>query len=145
GLLTRSNSAAATVNGHEISDSSFQDLLDAYRRNPTLTSQVTDKEGHVTTATSARLLQGLVFAELVREELVRRDLGVTSADIAKARQSIVRGNPAPVVKGFPKWFIDDEALRSARVVALQSALHDTDGSRIQAWLVDALRRARVSV
>jgi hypothetical protein len=145
GLLTRRNATAATVNGRSISQSTFTDLLNAYRNNPAIASQLTDGQGHVTADSSARLLQGLVFAELVREELDRRNISVSAGDIAAARQSLTANNPKAVIDGFPKSFIDEQSRRSAEVVALQKALGDTDGSKVQAWLVNALRKAHVSI
>jgi SurA-like protein len=145
GLLTRSNATAATVNGHQISQSSFTDLLNAYRNNPAIASQLTDGQGHVTAEATARLLQGVVFAELVRAELDHRNVSVSAGDIALARKSLTDNNPKNVIDGFPKSFIDEQSRRSAEVVALQKALGDTDGSKLQAWLVSALRKADVSI
>jgi hypothetical protein len=145
GVLTRSNATAATVNGRRISQSSFTDLLNAYRDNPAIASQLTDGQGHVTADATARLLQGLVFAELVREELDHRNISVSAGDIALARQSLTANNPKAVIQGFPKSFIDEQSRRSAEVVALQKALGDNDGSKVLAWLVNALRKANVSI
>ena len=76
--------AALEVNGHEYSESSVNDELEAIADNPGLGEQATRSNGTLNSQLTAAWLQTLVEEQVVNRELERRDLRVTAADRAGA-------------------------------------------------------------
>lgn len=99
--------AALEVNGHEYSESSVNDELEAIADNPGLGEQATRSNGTLNSQLTAAWLQTLVEEQVVNRELERRDLRVTAADRARGQAAAASflGDPA-VLDGFPKWLQD---------------------------------------
>jgi hypothetical protein len=100
--------AALEVNGHEYSESSVNDELEAIADNPQLGDQATRSNGTLNSQLTAAWLQTLVEEQVVNEELQRRDLRVTNADRARGQEAAASflGDES-VLAGFPKWLQDD--------------------------------------
>jgi hypothetical protein len=145
GIATRQEATAATVNGHDITASQLQDLVDAYRKNPEIAPQFL-ANGQVPTDRTARLLQQLVIDRVIRDELARRHALPTAQQIAQTRASIVAQNDPKLIKGFSKGFLDAYAERSANIDAIAGSVgSDPDGSKFNALLEQLLRKAHIHV
>jgi peptidyl-prolyl cis-trans isomerase C len=100
--------AALEVNGHEYSESSVNDELQAIADNPQLGDQATSGAGTLNSQLTAAWLQTLVEEQVVDQQLQRRDLRVTNADRARGEEAAARFlGDASVLAGFPKWLRDE--------------------------------------
>lgn len=123
--------SAATVNGSEISNKSFQDDLKALAGNKKFVAalkqgqniDVTPTDGTISSSISAQWLNLLVNQEIVDQVFEKRHLKVNSQEEAQSKQQAeqVFGGAANFA-AFPKWFQDEMIQRQQRVAAVTAAL-----------------------
>lgn len=138
--------AAVTVNGQRISERSLTDELveirdnDLYRKALALPDiGGAGREGTFQAAFTARVLTLRVYYALVDQELARRGVAVTRADLDAARRELARGlgtDPGTgrpvdglgerVLNGFSRRYRDDLVRRNAAVRKLQGVLAGVD-------------------
>jgi hypothetical protein len=124
---------AAKVNGSRISQSTLDRELDVVLDHPQVLeifeSQLQPGEsvkgkgdGTVNSAFAARMLTRRIFLELIRQEVSRRKLRVTAADLASGREQAQQefGDPKLFAK-FPKAYRDEQARINAEVAVMQRA------------------------
>jgi parvulin-like peptidyl-prolyl isomerase len=128
---------AAKVNGEHISQSALDRELDVVLEHPevlqTLEQGLQPGEsikgtgrGTVSSAFAARMLTRRIYLELIHQEVERRKLRVTSADLAQGRQEAAStfGDPKVFAK-FPKAYRDEQARVNAEVAVMQRAATGT--------------------
>jgi foldase protein PrsA len=123
--------AAATINGKTISQDALDDELEAIQGNEAYVEQVQQGgfqvvgkgEGTLTNDFVGRVLTRQIFLFLVHEELVRKDLQVTAAELDRSEANVVEsvGGKA-VFDRFPKAYQQTLKRRDAEVAKLQGAL-----------------------
>jgi hypothetical protein len=138
--------AAVTVNGARISERSLTDELGEIRDNALYRKALSlpeiggaGREGTVQAAFTARVLTLRVYYALVDQELARRGVALTRADLDAARRELARGlgaDPATgrpveglgdrVLNGFSRGYRDDLVRRNAAVRKLQGVLAGVD-------------------
>ncbi len=124
---------AAKVNGSRISQSALDRELDVVLDNPqvmqTLEQGLQPGEaikgagnGTVSSAFAARMLTRRIYLELIHQEVQRRKLRVTSADLAQGREEAQAtfGDEKLFAK-FPKSYRDEQARANAEVAVMQRA------------------------
>ncbi|MEY2475335.1 MAG: foldase protein PrsA [Actinomycetota bacterium] len=124
---------AAKVNGSRISQSALDRELDVVLDHPQVLeifeSQLQPGEavkgtgsGTVNKAFAARMLTRRIFLELIHQEVGRRKLKVTAADLASGRDQAQQefGDPKLFAK-FPKGYRDEQARINAEVAVMQRA------------------------
>jgi len=126
---------AASVDGHDISQEALDDEVRAIQANPGYVSALEQAGrrvrgsggGTVDSRFVGALLTRQIFLALVHQELSRRNLEVTAADLAAAREDAVRsiGN-AEVFAKFPPSYQQTLQRRSAELVKLVGELSDID-------------------
>lgn len=140
------SAAAVTVNGVRISERSLTDELAEIRDNELYRRAIAlpDVEGEgldgtVRAAFTARVLTLRVYYALVEQELDRRDVTLSAADLESARRELaaglgndpgtgrpVRGLGERVLNGFSRRYRDDLVRRNAAVRKLQGVLAGVD-------------------
>ena len=117
--------AALEVDGHEYSESSVNEELQAIADNPQLGDQATASNGTLNSQLTAAWLQTLVEEQVVDQALERRDLRATNADRARGQQAAASFlGDASVLAGFPKWLQDRVVDRFAARAVLFADLAD---------------------
>jgi foldase protein PrsA len=123
--------AAATVNGSEISNKSFQDELKALAGNDKFVAalkqgqnvDITPTNGTISSTVSAQWLNLLINQEIVDQAFAKRHLKVNSQQEAQSKQQAAQVfGGAANFGAFPKWFQDEMVQRQQRVAALTAAL-----------------------
>jgi hypothetical protein len=124
---------AAKVNGSRISQSALDRELKVVIDNPKVLeifeSQLQPGEsvkgtgsGTVNSAFTARMLTRRIFLELIHQEVGRRKLKVTAADLAAGRkQASEEFQDAKLFATFPKGYRDEQARVNAEVAVMQRA------------------------
>ncbi len=128
-VLASCSSVRATaleVNGHEYSQSSIDEELEAIAENPRLAERASTSDGTIDSSLTAAWLTTLVEDRVVEGELDRRGIRVTSADraAAAAAASEFFGDTS-VLEAFPKWFRDRITDRFAEREALLGEIGPT--------------------
>ncbi|MEY2399311.1 MAG: peptidyl-prolyl cis-trans isomerase [Actinomycetota bacterium] len=132
---------AAKVNGVTLTRSGLDNELNAIRGNKkylaALEQQVTVKGTGADTFDAqfvAQVLNRRIYLELIHQEVVRRKLKITAADLAAAREQLVSsiGDPA-VIDAFPKAYYNEIRRTTAEVTALQNALADTGDANLRKY------------
>ena len=119
---------AAKVNGKRISQSALDRELDVVLKNPkvleTLEQGLQPGEaikgtgsGTVSAAFAARMLTRRIYLELIHQEVGRRKLRITSADLAAGRQEAEQ--TFEEFAKFPKAYRDEQARANAEVAVMQ--------------------------
>lgn len=131
---------AAVVNGEEITEDELREELDAIRGNEEYL-QILQQPGDPTQAPLqvlgrgnatfdagfvARVLSRQILLELISQEVRRRDLELTDAELDVAREQITAELGEEVVRKFPRGYRDTIVRRNAEVTKLQSALADVE-------------------
>jgi parvulin-like peptidyl-prolyl isomerase len=139
---------AVTVNGHRISQSAVDDELRQIRDNKRYRDALglsgiegDGKAGTFNAEFAAQVVTLRIYYRLVEEELERRDVELTAADLKAARESAEgslgadpqtgAADPAAgrrVLAGFSKGYQDTLVRREALVAKLSEALSETDTS-----------------
>ena len=123
--------AAATVNGKTISQDALDDELEAIEGNRAYVEQVQqggfqvlgEGNGTLTNDFVGRVLTRQIFLFLVHEELVRKDLTVTQAEIDRSEQAVVESvGGDEVFNAFPASYRETLKRRDAEVAKLQASL-----------------------
>jgi len=144
---------AASVNGHVITRSSVNSELEAIKANTAYRQAIESSQtkvigsgasGTFDLAFTDKVLARQILLELVHDEVLRRHLVVTAADIAAAKtQQSAQIGPDPVTQkplfdGFSPAYQGLLARRGADVAALQAALSPvkTDDATIQKFYND---------
>jgi foldase protein PrsA len=128
---------AITVNGTSISRKEFQHDISALESNKDLialdksvaaqgsaSSRLFDSAGNATRVLTTSWMNRLANQIIVDREYKRLKLTASAADRSEAASqfaalfSTQSANGTDLVKKFPKWFIDQENAREARLVAL---------------------------
>jgi foldase protein PrsA len=121
---------AAKVNGSRISQSALDRELEVVLKNPqvleTLESGLQPGEsikgsgsGTVSAAFAARMLTRRIYLELIHQEVGRRKLRVTAADLAQGKRDAEETFQAAVFAKFPKSYRDEQARANAEVAVIQ--------------------------
>lgn len=123
--------AAATINGKTISQEALEDELQAIQGNEAYVEQVQQGgfqvlgsgSGTLTNDFVGRVLTRQIFLFLVHEELERKKLSITAAELDRSHQAVVEsvGGEA-VFDKFPKSYQETLKRRDAEVAKLQAAL-----------------------
>ncbi|HUP87625.1 MAG TPA: peptidylprolyl isomerase [Acidimicrobiales bacterium] len=122
--------AAATINGTDISQSTLDDELEAIQHNTAYVQSVeqggfavTGKgKGTLSNDFVGRVLTRQIFLLLVHEEVVRKKLSVSSADIARAEDTVVGSvGGKPIFDKFPRAYQQTLKRRNAEVTKLQGS------------------------
>ena len=119
---------AAKVNGTRISQAALDRELEVVLENPkvleTLEAGLQPGEsikgtgsGTVSAAFAARMLTRRIYLELIHQEVERRNLRVTSADLAAGRQEAEQ--TFEEFAKFPKSYRDEQARANAEVAVMQ--------------------------
>ncbi len=122
--------AAATVNGERISDRRVQDELAAIRNNAAYLAALEGQtpvrgqsDGTFDAAFVARVVSLQIYYRLIEQELERRDLEVTDADLDEVREPTISGSGGPEIFGeFPEWYQDELVRRQALFMVLNDSL-----------------------
>lgn len=130
------SSNAATVNGAAISKTALEGELRSIASNDKFIKLVESEKpvrgaqkGTFDAAFTAQVLTRQIAYELISNEVRRRKLAVTAADLAAARAGAadqVQGEE--ILKGFPQQYQDLLVRRSAEVNALSASLLSQGGS-----------------
>lgn len=142
---------AAKVNGVVLSKSGLEDEIDAMRGNEKYWEALrannvpVDGPGGNTATTSsqfvARILTRRIYFELVRQEIERRKLKVTKADLDLAREQLVSQiGDQEVVDAFPKSYVAEIERTTADVYVLQQALADTSDANLRRYYNDHIEQ-----
>ena len=140
---------AAVVNGEDITEAELREELDAIRQNDDYV-QILQQPGDPTQAPLqvlgrgdgtfdaefvARVLGRQILLELIHQELERRDLEVSDAEMDEAREQIVSELGADIVRAFPEGYQRTIFRRNAEVIKLQEALAEVevDDAAIEAF------------
>ena len=123
--------AAATVNGETISQDALDDELEAIEGNTAYVEQVQQGgfqvlgkgNGTLTNDFVGRVLTRQIFLFLVHEELERKNMSVSDAELERSKDSVIQsvGGKA-VFDKFPKAYQETLQRRDAEVAKLQAAL-----------------------
>lgn len=123
--------AAATIDGKTISLDALQEELDAIEGNSAYVEQVEQGgfkvrgggKGTLTNDFVGRVLTRQIFLFLVSEELVRKDMSVSAAEVDRSKDAVVEsvGGQA-VFNGFPRSYQQTLQRRDAEVAKLQASL-----------------------
>lgn len=147
---------AAVVNGEEITEAELREELDAIRENdeyvqllqqpgnPTQAPlQVLGKgEGTIDSEFVARVLGRQILLELIHQEVEKRGLKVSEAELKDAGDQIKAELGAELVKKFPDRYRKTIARRNAEVAKLQQDLADVevDDAAIKAFYEENRQR-----
>jgi len=122
---------AALVNGQAITQTALNQELEAVRSSPQVMQTLAQNQLAVTGAGqetfssdfAAQVLRGEIFYALIHQEVVRRRLTVTGADLASARQDAAAefGSPGEF-QSLPGYYQDVLVHRSADANALAAAI-----------------------
>lgn len=126
--------AAATVNGRDIPEEALEEEVRAIHANQEYVSAIEQSgrnvrgsgNGTLDASFVGALLTRQIFLELVHQELLRRNLEPTAADLSAARAEAVEsvGNAA-VFGRFPGSYQQTLVRRTAELTKLVGALSDT--------------------
>lgn len=130
------SSDAATVNGSAISKSSLEEELRSIASNDKFIKLVESekpvrgaRKGTFDAAFTAQVLTRQITFKLISNEVNRRKLPITAADLAAARASAAKQvQGEDILNGFPKAYQDVLVRRSAEVNALSASLLAGGGS-----------------
>ena len=130
GACGSGSSDAATVNGSAITKSALEEELRSIASNDKFIKLVESekpvrgaRKGTFDAAFTAQVLTRQVAFELISEEVRRRKLAITDADLAAARAGAAKQvQGEEVLNGFPKAYQDVLVRRSAEVNALSASL-----------------------
>jgi hypothetical protein len=119
--------AAARVNDTKIDRSDFEEELEAIRDNPLLQKNgallIGTGKDTINSRISTGWLTNQVYDALVREEIARRKIEISAADMAAAEAQFKEQFGSEEVSAeFPGWFKRRVLARTARLVALRAAL-----------------------
>ena len=123
--------AAATVNGKTISQDALDDELEAIQGNEAYVEQVQQSgfqvlgqgKGTLTNDFVGRVLTRQIFLFLVHEELERKDMAVTDAELARSKDAVIESvGGEEVFNRFPQSYQETLQRRDAEVAKLQAAL-----------------------
>ena len=128
---------AAKVNGERISQAELERELDAILGNERYIEQVDqgfaqrgqralgEGKGTLDSVFVARVLSRRIQFELIHQELERRKIRITPAELRAARSDLVRSfGDEKLFLAFPRHYRDELVRISAEVTALQRALSD---------------------
>jgi foldase protein PrsA len=138
---------AATVNGSRVSQKDVDGELEAIRDNEAyrqaLEASLSQQGQRVTgegkgtfdAGFAASILTRRIYVEVVRQEITKRGLEVTDADLGRARQALIRqlggseeGRGRRMLDDFPAGYRDDLVRREAEVQVLATSLGKVDES-----------------
>jgi parvulin-like peptidyl-prolyl isomerase len=141
--------AAAAVNGHQLSQAGLNDELTAIAANVPYATAISQSQsgvpvvgqggkGTFSLAFADKVLQRQILLEVIHQEVVRRKIVLTPADIqaSLASQQAQMGNDAqgnPLWPGFSPTYQKLLATRAAEVTALQNALSPSDDAAVQKY------------
>ena len=124
---------AAKVNGKRLSQAALDRELDVVLDNPQVLEVLEQGlqpgeaikgagSGTVSSAFAARMLTRRIYLELIHQEVARRKLRVTSADLAQGREEAqATFGDAKLFAKFPKSYRDEQARANAEVAVMQRA------------------------
>lgn len=136
GACSSGSSSAATVNGNAISKNSLEDELRSIASNDKFIKLVEfekpvrgARKGTFDAAFTAQVLTRQIAFELISDEVRRRKLTITPADLAAARAGAAKQvQGEEILNGFPKPYQDLLVRRTAEVNALSASLLSQGGS-----------------
>ena len=123
--------AAATVNGKTISQDALDDELEAIQGNKAYVEQVEQGgfqvlgqgNGTLTNDFVGRVLTRQIFLFLVHEELERKDIAITAAELDRSEDAVIESvGGREVYNQFPKSYQETLKRRDAEVAKLQAEL-----------------------
>ena len=122
--------AAATINGKTISQDALDDELEAIQGNQAYVEQIEQSgfqvlgqgKGTLTNDFVGRVLTRQIFLFLVHEELERKDMAVTEAELERSKGAVVESVGEAVFNQFPTSYQRTLQRRDAEVAKLQAAL-----------------------
>jgi hypothetical protein len=120
---------AAKVNGSRISQSALDRELEVVLDHPEVLERLQqglqpgeaikgEGAGTVSAAFAAQMLTRRIFLELIHQEVERRKLPITSADLAQGRREAEETFAGEFAK-FPKSYRDEQARANAEVAVMQ--------------------------
>lgn len=120
--------SAATVNGQEITQDALDVELDAIKGNPQYVSLLEQSGatirgsglGTLSNQFVGQVLTRQIFLELIRQEVVRRKLTVTPADVAATEAEVSEGTGGDAIyRAFPARYREVLKRRQAQVAKLR--------------------------
>jgi foldase protein PrsA len=123
---------AAIVNGQRVSQRDLDRELKAIRGNKTFVQALQSQGGFSVQGTAkgtfdmafvARVLTRRIFFSLIHQQVEKRHLKITAADLTKARRDAQTSfGGAETFKGFPKSYQEEAARTTAEISALEASL-----------------------
>lgn len=123
---------AAIVNGDRVPQRDLDRELKAIKGNKTFLDALQSQGGFAVQGTGkntfdmafvSRVLTRRIFFTLIHQQVEKKHIKITTADLTKARTDAVESfGGAATAKSFPKSYMDEAARTTAEITALQSSL-----------------------
>lgn len=136
---------AAKVNGVTLSKADLDAELKAIKGNEQYLEALEGSgvsvsgtgTGTFDSAFVARVLTRRIYLELIHQEVVKRELKVTAADLDAAKEQLVGSiGDEKTLDEFPKRYLDEITRTTAEVSVLQKALANTSEKNLRQYYAD---------
>lgn len=140
---SNSVSAAASVNGHDISADEVTRGVQGFSESKTFRDQVnaqlTQQGGQgvplrkgaksAPAAFTAQWVTSLMQAEAITQIAKKRHVTASDQEVTQVRQQLAQGQSAAIISELPKWLQDEIVKTSALQLALRSSLPAANGPK----------------